>query len=77
MVRQYADPSTVLDLSDFTFTQAWRVDFNLGLSSFEANIRGLRNVIDLALTSRARLIYTSSIAVFQSQSFIHFQPNRH
>ncbi|KAK0447907.1 uncharacterized protein EV420DRAFT_1713021 [Desarmillaria tabescens] len=45
---------------------AWRVDFNLGLSSFEANIRGLRNVIDLALTSRARLIYTSSIAVFQS-----------
>ncbi|KAK0480581.1 hypothetical protein IW261DRAFT_1473414 [Armillaria novae-zelandiae] len=45
---------------------AWRVDFNLGLSSFEANIRGLRNVIDLALTSRARLIYTSSIAVFKS-----------
>lgn len=45
---------------------AWRVDFNLGLSSFEANVRGLRNVIDLALTSRARLTYTSSIAVFQS-----------
>ncbi|KAK0216122.1 hypothetical protein IW262DRAFT_1449678 [Armillaria fumosa] len=45
---------------------AWRVDFNLGLSSFEANIRGLRNIIDLSLTSRAQLIFTSSIAVFQS-----------
>lgn len=45
---------------------AWRVDFNLGLSSFEANIRGLRNLVDLALTSRARLVFISSIAVFQS-----------
>ncbi|SJL11225.1 uncharacterized protein ARMOST_14628 [Armillaria ostoyae] len=46
---------------------AWRVDFNLGLSSFEANIRGLRNLVDLALTSRARLVFISSIAVFQSK----------
>ncbi|KAK0190677.1 hypothetical protein F5146DRAFT_564151 [Armillaria mellea] len=43
---------------------AWRVDFNLGLSSFESNIRGLRKLIDLALVSQARVVYTSSIGVF-------------
>ncbi|KAK0453913.1 hypothetical protein EV421DRAFT_2007167 [Armillaria borealis] len=43
---------------------AWRVDFNLGLSSFESNIRGLRKLIDVALVSQARLVYTSSIGVF-------------
>ncbi|SJL02274.1 uncharacterized protein ARMOST_05600 [Armillaria ostoyae] len=43
---------------------AWRVDFNLGLSSFESNIRGLRKLIDLALVSQARFVYTSSIGVF-------------
>ncbi|KAK0230496.1 hypothetical protein IW262DRAFT_1453406 [Armillaria fumosa] len=42
----------------------WRVDFNLGLSSFESNIRGLCNLIELAMASQARLIYTSSIGVF-------------
>ncbi|SJL02272.1 uncharacterized protein ARMOST_05598 [Armillaria ostoyae] len=45
---------------------AWRVDFNLGLSSFESNIRGLRKLIDLALVSQARLVYTSSVGVFQN-----------
>ncbi|KAK0461856.1 uncharacterized protein EV420DRAFT_1477578 [Desarmillaria tabescens] len=49
----------------------WRVDFNLGLSSFESNIRGLRNLIDLALVSQARLIYTSSIGVFQNAPADH------
>ncbi|KAK0491291.1 hypothetical protein IW261DRAFT_1547429 [Armillaria novae-zelandiae] len=44
---------------------AWRVDFNLGLSSFESNIRGLRSLIELALASQARLVFTSSIGVFQ------------
>ncbi|KAK0499795.1 hypothetical protein EDD18DRAFT_1442304 [Armillaria luteobubalina] len=43
---------------------AWRVDFNLGLSSFESNIRGLRKLIDISLTSQARLVYTNSIGVF-------------
>ncbi|KAK0461852.1 uncharacterized protein EV420DRAFT_1665230 [Desarmillaria tabescens] len=50
---------------------AWRVDFNLGLSSFESNIRGLRNLIEVALASQARLIYTSSIGVFQNAGEDH------
>ncbi|PBK78299.1 acetyl-CoA synthetase-like protein [Armillaria solidipes] len=47
---------------------AWRVDFNLSLSSFESNIRGLRNLIDLALKTQGRLIFTSSIGVFVNAS---------
>ncbi|KAK0499792.1 hypothetical protein EDD18DRAFT_1460649 [Armillaria luteobubalina] len=50
---------------------AWRVDFNLGLSSFEPNIRGLRKLIDIALTSQARLVYTSSIGVFLNATEDH------
>ncbi|KAF9228211.1 acetyl-CoA synthetase-like protein [Gyrodon lividus] len=48
---------------------AWRLDFNLSLSSFEPNIRGTRNLIDLALSSKRsskpRFLFTSSIASTQ------------
>ncbi|PBK97000.1 acetyl-CoA synthetase-like protein [Armillaria gallica] len=47
---------------------AWRVDFNLSLSSFESNICGLRNLIDLALKTQGRLVFTSSIGVFVNAS---------
>lgn len=44
---------------------AWRLDFNLSLSSFESNIRSTRTLIDLALSSpqpsNIRFIFTSSI----------------
>ncbi|KAI0050801.1 acetyl-CoA synthetase-like protein [Auriscalpium vulgare] len=46
---------------------AWRVDFNLSLSSFEELITGLRNLIDLSLSSPHRepppFLFTSSIGV--------------
>ncbi|KAF8655498.1 hypothetical protein AX16_003028 [Volvariella volvacea WC 439] len=49
---------------------AWRLDFNLGLSSYQSNIRGTRNLIDLGLTSThnssLRFIFTSSISSAQS-----------
>ncbi|EGO01124.1 hypothetical protein SERLA73DRAFT_72093 [Serpula lacrymans var. lacrymans S7.3] len=49
---------------------AWSVDFNLTLKTFESNIKGLRNLIDFSLSSTlsrpARLLYTSSIGVFQN-----------
>ncbi|KAG1738262.1 putative aminoadipate reductase [Suillus lakei] len=45
---------------------AWRVDFNLALSSFEPNVRGTRMLLDLALASphaaSLRFIFVSSIA---------------
>ncbi|EGO00041.1 hypothetical protein SERLA73DRAFT_122132 [Serpula lacrymans var. lacrymans S7.3] len=48
---------------------AWRLDFNLALSSFEPNIQGTRQLIDLALSSshpsNPRFLFTSSIASAQ------------
>ncbi|KAG8711771.1 hypothetical protein FRC11_001886 [Ceratobasidium sp. 423] len=47
---------------------AWKVNFNLALQSFEANIQGTRNLLDLAFGSTAptgppRFAFTSSISV--------------
>ncbi|KAF8548861.1 NAD(P)-binding protein [Imleria badia] len=48
---------------------AWRVDFNLTISSFEDSIRATRNLIDLGLASpqkeKLRFLFTSSIASSQ------------
>ncbi|KZT55779.1 acetyl-CoA synthetase-like protein [Calocera cornea HHB12733] len=44
---------------------AWRLDFNMGVSSFESHIRGARNLMDLALKSerpeKPHFFFTSSI----------------
>ncbi|KAG2095134.1 putative aminoadipate reductase [Suillus discolor] len=49
---------------------AWRLDFNLALSSFETHVRGMRNLIDLALSSprhpQPRFMFASSISSAQS-----------
>ncbi|KAF8054252.1 putative aminoadipate reductase [Lyophyllum atratum] len=49
---------------------AWRLDFNLSLPSFESNIRGTRKLIDFARAgphaSSTRLLFTSSVASAQS-----------
>ncbi|KAE9394513.1 NAD(P)-binding protein [Gymnopus androsaceus JB14] len=49
---------------------AWRLDFNLSLSSFEPHVHGTRNLIDLAHSSRyassLRFLFTSSIGSAQS-----------
>ncbi|KAK6984778.1 acetyl-CoA synthetase-like protein [Favolaschia claudopus] len=46
---------------------AWPVNFSITLSSFERNIKGLRNLIDFSLASEPRtLLYTSSIGVFHT-----------
>ncbi|KAH0833866.1 putative nonribosomal peptide synthetase [Lanmaoa asiatica] len=48
---------------------AWRLDFNLALSSFEPNVRGTRNLIDLARASKwadkPRFLFMSSVASAQ------------
>ena len=45
---------------------AWRVDFNLALSSFKPLIAGVRNLVDWALQSpllqAPKILFTSSIA---------------
>ncbi|KAI6156288.1 putative aminoadipate reductase [Pisolithus thermaeus] len=49
---------------------AWRVDFNLSLATMEPNVRGTRNLIDLALaskkTTKPRFMFTSSITSTQN-----------
>ncbi|EPQ52234.1 acetyl-CoA synthetase-like protein [Gloeophyllum trabeum ATCC 11539] len=48
---------------------AWRLDFNLTVASFEPNIKGVRNLIDLALRSsygvNFRFVFASSVSVAQ------------
>jgi len=45
---------------------AWRLDFNLSLSSFESNIRGTQHLVEFARTARyagsLKFLFTSSVA---------------
>jgi nucleoside-diphosphate-sugar epimerase len=49
---------------------AWRLDFNLSLASFEPAVRGTRNLLELAMQSshagHVRFLFTSSVAVSRS-----------
>jgi nucleoside-diphosphate-sugar epimerase len=49
---------------------AWKLDFNLSLASFESHVKGSRALIDLARCSRhsssIRFLFTSSIGSAQS-----------
>ncbi|KAH8110860.1 acetyl-CoA synthetase-like protein [Phellopilus nigrolimitatus] len=51
---------------------AWRVNFNVAVTSFESNIRSVRNFIDFALgghgATPARVLFISSIGVFSNYS---------
>ncbi|KAF8899601.1 hypothetical protein CPB84DRAFT_1847624 [Gymnopilus junonius] len=53
----------ILESVDVIVHTAWRLDFNLSLASFESNIRGTHNLIDVARSkSGVKFIFTSSIA---------------
>ncbi|TIA90798.1 hypothetical protein E3P99_01418 [Wallemia hederae] len=56
----YSDINAV----DVIIHNAWRVDFNVALQSFEPDITGVVNLCNLAISSRhgAAIIFTSSIA---------------
>ncbi|KAJ7146561.1 acetyl-CoA synthetase-like protein [Mycena epipterygia] len=60
--------ATLRDTVTVIVHNAWKLDFNLSLASFEPHVRGTRNLIDLARQSRnggARFLFTSSIASAQ------------
>ena len=44
---------------------AWRVDFNLSLASFESHVSGVRNIVEFCAsqTCPAKLLFTSSVSV--------------
>lgn len=48
---------------------AWRLDFNLSIMSFESNIKGTRHLVNLALASphasAVRFIFISSVGTLQ------------
>ncbi|KAJ3539483.1 hypothetical protein NM688_g6353 [Phlebia brevispora] len=49
---------------------AWKVDFNQSAKSYEKQLSGLRNLVDMALSSphlrSPRLLFTSSVGVFRN-----------
>ncbi|PCH34918.1 NAD(P)-binding protein [Wolfiporia cocos MD-104 SS10] len=55
---------------DISCDSAWRIDFNLSLASFEANVKSVRSLIDFSMKSRLsdppHLIFAGSIGVFQN-----------
>ncbi|KAJ7153103.1 putative aminoadipate reductase [Mycena crocata] len=55
---------------------AWQLDFNLTLASFEPHVRGTRNLVDLALASSSspKFIFTSSIAAMTADPAICSAP---
>ncbi|KAJ7641940.1 male sterility protein-domain-containing protein, partial [Roridomyces roridus] len=64
-----ADVLTELrDTINVIIHNAWMLDFNKKLSSFESHIKGTRNLIDLARSSpnAVRFLFTSSIASAQA-----------
>ena len=66
--QRYVRLPDLTGLSWLTFHAAWTVNFVLSLRSFETDLRGTRNLIDLALSSPysepPRILFISSIGVF-------------
>ena len=56
-----------------TRAEGWRIDFNMGLATFEDDIKGVRNLIDLALSSSLssppHFLFPSSPAVVHSTCY--------
>ncbi|KAJ6601010.1 putative aminoadipate reductase [Mycena vulgaris] len=61
--------TTLRDTLTVVIHNAWMLDFNKSLSSFESHVKGTRNLVDLARqspnASRVRFLFTSSIASAQ------------
>jgi thioester reductase-like protein len=55
-------PRGVLERVNLVIHNAWTVNFNLGVSSFEGQIQGARNLIDFAFGANARYFFVSSVS---------------
>jgi thioester reductase-like protein len=47
---------------DLVIHNAWSVNFNMGVSSFESQIQGARNLLDFCFESSARFFFVSSVS---------------
>ncbi|KAG7091961.1 hypothetical protein E1B28_008350 [Marasmius oreades] len=55
--------SMILHSVTHVVDMAWRVDFNLSISSFQTNLKGMRNLVDVAIRRDAHYIFASTIGV--------------
>lgn len=73
---QWSELAVSVHFMAFMLILGWRVDFNIGLGSFENLIAGTRHILDLALGSSVsngpKFVFVSSISVFKSMSFTYF-----
>ncbi|HVR62303.1 MAG TPA: SDR family oxidoreductase, partial [Polyangia bacterium] len=51
-----------LERVNLVIHNAWSVNFNLGVSSFEGQLQGARNLIDFAFAANARYFFVSSVS---------------
>lgn len=55
------EPGTLAEVN-LVIHNAWSVNFNMGVSSFENHIQGTRNLIDFSFRSNARFCFVSSVS---------------
>lgn len=71
------DPSVLAGVN-LVIHNAWSVNFNMGVSSFENHIQGARNLLDFSLGSNARFFFVSSVsAAVRSGSVVRESHLRH
>jgi len=66
----------MIDEATLIIHNAWQVDFNLMLPSFDAHIRGVRSLVDLSVQSkyRPRIFFLSSISSGLRWNVVHSGP---
>jgi thioester reductase-like protein len=55
------DPELISDVN-LVLHNAWSVNFNMGVASFENQLQGLRNLLDFSFKRSARLFFVSSVS---------------
>lgn len=60
------DRSDILKAATVFIHAAWTVNFNLHLNSFEGQLAGTRNLIEIAIQGHARFVFISSTAAVSS-----------
>lgn len=54
-------PGTLADVN-LVIHNAWSVNFNMGVASFEDHVKGARNLLDFSFQSKARFFFVSSVS---------------
>ena len=68
-----SDLATLRSKASVIIHNQWQVDFNLALSSFEPHVQGVRNLIELAASSRNNppILFTSTVSTVGNWANLH------